>query len=143
MIVVSANAAKNAVPHWPISTKPPIIFAIGPTTAMTIENLNYAVDFIAEPHDSEGLLSLPALEKNQIKNKKIIIFCGYQPKPLLKEILEQRGASVQLAFCYERICPAPLEQKVFQVKINMLEPLVTISTSSALLDNLVFITPSI
>jgi uroporphyrinogen-III synthase len=142
LIVVSANAAKIAVPHWPSCTRQKVTLAIGQATAKAIQNLDRTVDFVAEPANSEGLLSLPALASDSIQNKKIIIFCGHNPKPLLKKILEQRGAHVHLAFCYERICPIPLTEQAWQTRINPMLPLVTISTSSELLHNLVFITPT-
>lgn len=143
LIVVSANAAKIAVPHWPPCKTQKVTLAIGQATAKAIKNLGRTVDFVAEPANSEGLLSLPALASHSIQNKKIIIFCGHNPKPLLKKILEQRGAHVHLAFCYERICPVPLTHNAWQAQINPMTPLVTISTSSELLENLVFITPTL
>jgi uroporphyrinogen-III synthase len=141
VIVVSANAAKIAVPHWPEDGKQPTILAIGPATAEQVNNLGAKVGLIANPPSSEGLLSLPLLQAEQVNNKKIIIFCGRNPKPLLKETLEAHGASVRLAYCYERICPVPLTKEAWQSKVSIIEPLVTISTSSALLENLVFMVP--
>jgi uroporphyrinogen-III synthase len=142
VIVVSANAATIAAVHWPSSPNPPTIFAIGPATANAIENLGYRVHYVADPPNSESLLSLPALQESHIKHKKITLFCGYAPKPLLKDTLEQRKANVQLAFCYERICPIPLTQQAWESRISISEPFITISTSAELLHHLVFITPT-
>jgi|GEM_PF-2083728 len=142
VIVVSANAAKIAVSHWPSCEQQPLVLAIGPATAQQITNLGGQVDAIASPPDSTGLLSLPCLQAEQVENKKITLFCGRNPKLLLKETLENRGAKVSLAYCYERICPVPLTKEGWLSKVKMIEPFIVISTSVSLLENLVFMVPT-
>lgn len=142
VIVVSANAAKMAVPLWPKGESGPTIMAIGPATAEQITACGGEVDVVADPPSSEGLLTSPLLQADAIAEKNITIFCGRHPKPLLQQVLQERGAQVHQAFCYQRICPVPLSDEAWKSKVHMLEPLVVVSTSIALLENLVFITPT-
>jgi len=103
VIFVSANAVHYASKHWP-NTAPPTIttMAIGPGTARALTMKGLPVDWIPDSHHSEGLLSLPILQN--VRSKKIAIFCGENTRPLLKETLIARGADVIEAVCYRRQC---------------------------------------
>jgi uroporphyrinogen-III synthase len=111
-IVTSANAVHN----FKIKT-PATWIAIGPATATALQKQTIQT-VIPDCYNSEGLLELPILQS--IENKKIAIFTGKNPKPLLHETLQQRGAAVDLIYCYERSCPKylktdikPITQKSF------------------------------
>jgi len=101
-IFVSANAVSHAMPLWPVHALK--IIAIGHGTAKALQKNNAHVDAIPQNYNSEGLLALPMLD--QIKGKAIVIFCGENSRPLLRETLEKRGAHVESAICYRRKCPA-------------------------------------
>lgn len=140
IIIVSANAAQQAIIHWPSTPHMPPILSVGPATAKAIEQCGMAVAAIANPPDTSGLLNLPLLQN--VKNKRITIFCGRQPKKSLEEALLARGAQVQMAYCYERNCPVPMTVQSWSNELDMNQAFITISTSHNLLENLIFITPN-
>ncbi|MFN7096570.1 MAG: uroporphyrinogen-III synthase, partial [Gammaproteobacteria bacterium] len=72
----------------------------------------------------------------QINNKTIIIFGGKQPRPLLAEQLQQRGATVIHASCYERL---PIVNKLDpSQQIHVLNQVdVIVCTSNDILLNLI------
>jgi len=57
-----------------------------------------------ERFDSEGLLALPELQ--DVSGQKVIIFRGDGGRPLLGDILQARGATVEYAACYQRSKPS-------------------------------------
>lgn len=94
----------NAIPTLKLSSqRSPVIIAIGTGTATALQQMGIQTKFIPNEFTSEGLLSLPIFQK--IKDSKIVIFCGENPRPLLKETLKERGASVTEAICYRRRKP--------------------------------------
>lgn len=77
-----------------------IVIAIGQGTARALQQAHIRVDMIAQDQNSEGLLNLPILQ--QIANTRVTIFCGEDPRPLLKDSLMSRQAIVEEIFCYQR-----------------------------------------
>lgn len=103
-IFVSPNAVK---PHLPLLTIP--VLAIGPSTQHQLEQHGleqHGIKVTRPAYDfsSEGLLNLSVLQAQEITGKRIVVFCGENPRMLLSETLKQRGASVTLAYTYAR-CP--------------------------------------
>jgi len=131
-IFVSANAI------IPLPTNTPLtIIAIGTGTAEAIKRQNMRVDYIPDTYNSEGVLALPILQT--LHGKSVMIFCGENSKPLLKETLVQRGARVDETICYRRECPA-----VSSVQIKLLRSQrinLIISTSQESLQNFIKIFP--
>lgn len=78
--------------------------AIGGASARELQRLGGG-EVIAprEGGDSESLLGLPELES--VAGKRIVIFRGAGGRELLRETLENRGASVEYAECYRRVRP--------------------------------------
>lgn len=107
-IFTSKNAVDNAIcalkqagKLWPPTAT---VFAVGPTTreALIISGCENVI-IPDQQFNSEGLLARAELQ--HIKNQTILIFGGENPRPLLANTLQQRGANVFHAACYRR---APL-----------------------------------
>lgn len=78
------------------------IAAIGPGTARAL--CRQGVTEITHPEDggdSERLLALPALQN--VHGLQVLIVRGEGGRPLLGDILRQRGACVEYAECYRRL----------------------------------------
>jgi len=80
------------------------IATVGQGSAKALRNLG-VIDVIAptERFDSEGLLALPELQN--ISGWKVMIFRGDGGRELLGNILQERGAAVEYAACYQRSKP--------------------------------------
>ncbi len=131
-IFVSANAI---IPLPAIDSLK--IIAIGPGTANALKKNNIHVDFIPNLYNSEGILALPALQN--IKNKSIAIFCGENSKPLLKDNLIQRGATVDEIVCYRRECPTITNNELKSLRSKPINLIITTSKES--LQNLTKVFP--
>ena len=109
-LFVSANAAEAVLarhPAWPPNL---IAIAVGPSTADALISGGITnVIAPAERYDSEGVLSLPALQ--QVAGKRVILFRGASAggdggRELMRVTLETRGASVLPIACYQRLRPS-------------------------------------
>lgn len=80
------------------------ILTVGPSTAKVLIKNNLSVDALPTTEfNSEGLLTLPQLQRLQQKN--IILFQGEKGRSHLAEVLMQRGAKVEIIPTYRRVCP--------------------------------------
>lgn len=79
---------------------PITVIAIGTGTAHALKLANLPVHFTPSQQNSEGLLALPCLQAVTMQN--IVIFCGKNPRSLLKNVLCERRAQVTEIFCYQR-----------------------------------------
>lgn len=107
-IFISSNAVDNAMPriinHYGIVPDTLKFAAIGPQTAKQLAS--YGVHHVlipSERFDSEALLALS--EMHAINHQRIMIFRGIGGRELLAETLQQRGAKLDFAECYQRINP--------------------------------------
>ncbi len=132
-IFISANAVHHSVPHWPSQPAHLQSIAVGPATAAALAEFGITAHVPAQWH-SEGLLAMPELQ--QCQGKKIVIFCGEKTKAKLPETLQQRGATVTLAHCYQRQCPPTIERDTLQ-HLQRQSIDIIISTSATSLTHLV------
>lgn len=106
-IFVSANAVaavfQNLEPQycWPSGVA---IAAVGQATARAINEHGLSVSLISpEPYNSEALLSISELQI--LAGQRVIIFRGNGGRDLLGNTLQERGAAVEYAECYQRVMP--------------------------------------
>lgn len=108
LICISPNAARLALEwldeYWP---QPPIgiqWYAIGKKTAATLRAAGIDATVPAEGFDSEAMLTLPELA--DMAHQRILILRGQGGRGTLAETLSARGARVEYANLYQRVCPA-------------------------------------
>lgn len=132
-IFSSANAVEAIGEYWhSLKIALPVI-AIGPGTAKTLGKFNIPVAGIPSEFSSSGILKMPELEA--IENQKIAIFCGENPRPQLKEGLQNRGGLVSEIYCYRREKPkSNVKNKIPESTWAAID--VIISTSQESLQNL-------
>ena len=118
------------------------IGAVGKGTALALEQAGLTVDIVPEERsDSEALLSTQELKA--ARGSRIVIFRGNGGRPMLGDILRQRGAEVVYAEAYRRVCPKmdatalieswPREiQIVTATSIDLLNNLITMLGSDGL-----------
>jgi uroporphyrinogen-III synthase len=106
-IFVSAHAvdkglaAVRARGPWPAGVP---VAAVGEATADALRNSGFGqVISPPERHDSDALLGLAPLQS--VQGREIVIFRGEGGRERLKEVLEQRGASVTYLESYRRVRP--------------------------------------
>ncbi len=128
-IINSANAISPRLANG-LKKSTSLIAAIGPATAKALSDQGICVDLIASPPSSEGLLSAPQLNPTIIAQQRIAIFCGENPKSLLKETLQQRQAIVNEIFCYRRQCAAPSDDAIAAIIEQPISHLVCASRDS-------------
>jgi len=92
-----------------------------------------------ETFNSESLLTLPALQT--VEQQRILIVCGENSRPLLAETLQQRGAKIEHAIVYQRVCPDHSARLAAQFQQHA--PNVITITSAEALANLVTLTTRI
>ncbi len=129
IIFTSANAVRYALPLWPKQELEREIISIGPGTAHELKRYAIRNILVPESHNSEGLLALKYLQK--IDHQKIAIFGGENPRPLLKEVLTERGALVEQIDCYRRQLPMiNSEEKFHELKSGGINLIVSNSLES-------------
>jgi uroporphyrinogen-III synthase len=106
-IFVSAHAVDKGVAAarlrrpWPAALR---VAAVGEATAEALRNSGFArVISPPERHDSEGLLALPELAA--VRGSHVLIFRGEGGRERLREVLQERGATVAYVECYRRVKP--------------------------------------
>jgi uroporphyrinogen-III synthase len=110
------------------------IGAVGRATAKALARAGYSVDLIpGGRYDSEGLLTLPALQR--MDGCSVLIVRGQGGRPLLGDSLRARGAKVGYAEVYRRVRPQAECAPLLGHWSSQID-LVTV-TSGELLDNLV------
>lgn len=132
-IFTSANAVHIIKPFWKNASYPLITIAIGSGTAKALQQYNIVVDYIPNQFNSEGILALPILQN--VYKKKIVIFCGENPRTLLSSTLSKQEAIVSEIFCYSRKLPKYIDSS--QIKQIQLLPIdIIVSSSKESLNNL-------
>ncbi|MDM8566132.1 uroporphyrinogen-III synthase [Candidatus Halobeggiatoa sp. HSG11] len=101
-IFISSNAVEHTLSNINLSKKLKL-FAVGKTTAKTMQKHKLTPLCPPPPFNSEALLLMPQLQN--IANKKIVIFRGEGGRELLANTLQQRGAYVKYIPVYKRVRP--------------------------------------
>lgn len=101
VIVLSSNAVPSLKPFQRLLNQKQIL-AIGDATRRALQQAGIEVDAVPPVHNSEGLLAMDELEA--VSDKNIIIVSGKDPRELLAQQLQTRGAAVQTLPVYERRC---------------------------------------
>lgn len=116
-----------------LSTYERPLIAIGPATAKHMSI--YTEKRIVTPniYNSEGVLELPQLQS--VDDLKIAIFTGENPKKLLKETLESKGANVTYIICYKRRCPHYTTDQINSIAQSNYAGIIT--TSKEIIHNLI------
>jgi uroporphyrinogen-III synthase len=109
------------------------LIAIGPATAKQLANNTEKLIVVPHTHSSEGLLELSELQS--VSGLNIAIFTGENPKNLLKESLNLKGALVEYIICYRRSCPNYTTQQID--RIVQYDYAAIITTSKETLNNLI------
>ncbi|WP_372722696.1 uroporphyrinogen-III synthase [Immundisolibacter sp.] len=104
-VFISANAVQHALPAITaaggLSANCGVI-AVGPASAQALQAAGFRNVLLPEARfDSEGVLSLPALQA--VTGKRVVIFRGEGGRTLLAETLAARGADVRALVCYRRV----------------------------------------
>ena len=110
------------------------LVAIGNSTAEALKAHDLPVEYPnKEPFNSEGLLSLPLLEN--VSAKKILLCTGKTYHPIIKDVLQRRGATLIHCCLYETTCPVINEKIMLDILSE--QPIDTvIITSKQCLKNL-------
>ena len=135
LVFVSTNAVQFAFPLLPDQLPLDIdVAAVGNATARALTEVGLAPNLVPEVMNSEGLLSMPALQS--CGGKQVIIVRGNGGRELLADTLEARGAEVQQVEVYRRLLPdRPAAVANLTSNWSNLVDVVSV-TSVAILDNL-------
>lgn len=107
LIFISTNAVEYALPTLfainPLILKKLSCFAVGKSTAQTLQAYGLNVKAAPPPFNSESLLTLPELQV--LSNERVVIVRGEGGRELLAESLKERGAQVEYCNVYRRVLP--------------------------------------
>ena len=122
---------------------PPTVqfFAIGYSTALSLNTRGFDVQCNGISMNSEALLNLAAM--NDVDGQKIMIFRGCGGRTYLGDQLSKRGALVEYCETYQREPPPPYVQVLPSTFYKTVQPIpITTVHSGETLANLVNIVPS-
>lgn len=105
VIFISSNAVRFALTLGPAGMLPAAkrMAVVGRGTARALEAAGARADLMPERHDSEGLLNLPELSR--VDGQRVLIVRGEGGRPLLGDVLVERGADLSYAEVYRRMRP--------------------------------------
>jgi len=109
-IFISPTAVLQTANLLPLFPEHLQIAAIGSKTAGMLEDRYIPVTIQTDGHNSESLLTHPALQTPAVTNMKILIFRGEGGRAFLGDSLLHRGAQVHYVESYRRglpVSPAP------------------------------------
>lgn len=134
LVFISANAVRYAFPQMPDNIPLDLeIAAVGAATARALEECGLEPTVVPSGSmDSEGLLAMPQLQA--VDGKRIMIVRGNGGREILKQTLEQRGATVDYCEVYRCRIPQRNAGNLIRNWSQMVE-VVTVS-SGQILDNL-------
>lgn len=119
-------------PQWPQAVD---CYSVGPGTAKAL-TAHHLESCLPTRFSSEGLLELPALLS--VSGARVLIVKGQGGRSLLKETLEARGALVDCAELYQRVCPKPDAVIVSQLDtwLRQAQPVFLLLSSIEIMQNL-------
>ena len=144
IVFISRNAARilsALVRNLNEQLKTKTVFATGSGTAD--EMRKYGINSVLFPTNqsgSDGLLQMTDLQAPEISRKKILIIRGDTGRELLKQSLEERGASVKYVEIYTRAIPEVSKKQVESIWETS-PPDIILFTSNQGLYNLIKMTP--
>lgn len=139
VIFVSNNAVILGIPLIRSLLSNAAIATVGKGTARVLEEQGYPASILpTQQFDSEGLLAQPQLQ--DVENKSILIVRGEGGRPLLGDVLQQRGANVEYLAAYQRALPTPGTDNVLQRALKEHKLDIILISSGEALDNLVTLT---
>ena len=138
VICISPNAARLAIDwideYWPQIPVGIEWFAIGKTTQSILASAGIEATCAPKGFDSEAMLDMPDLD--QLDGAKILILRGQGGRATLEEGLSQRGALVEYANLYDRVCP-DYDDSIIESRIYQSPPDSILITSGEALSNFV------
>ena len=106
-VFISVNAVTRGMERirarraWPDSVK---IATVGASSARALERYGLSVDLVpAHEFNSEALLALESLQ--DMRGRRVVIFRGNGGRDVLRDVLTERGATVEYVEVYRRVCP--------------------------------------
>jgi uroporphyrinogen-III synthase len=146
VIFISQNAVVHGVKWlsrcWPQLPSEVEFFAIGASTAVSLENRDVNVQSVGIAMNSEALLELAAMQN--IDRQKILIFRGRGGRTHLGDRLSKRGASVEYCELYRRKLPSPQVQVLpptFYKTVRLI-PITTVHSGETLINLVKIVLPS-
>lgn len=101
-IFISPTAVTKTLEKIKLLPENLMIAVIGSSTEAMLSKHGYQVQIVPDEFNTESLLQHSSLQKNNITDKKIVIFRGLGGRDLLGNTLIQRGANVTYAETYRR-----------------------------------------
>ena len=139
VIFISANAVQYGLQLLPDTNglSGVKLGAIGKQTAHALQAHGLSASLVPpQGFSSEDFLDLP--EVQQLSGQRVLIVRGDQGRELLAETLQQRGARVDYANVYQRICPANDPDGLKQLHDRQQLDIICLTSSEAL-HNLLFL----
>jgi uroporphyrinogen-III synthase len=134
LVFVSPNAVSHAFPLLPDDLPVGLrIAAVGRATAQALDGVGLEPDLVPTAReDSEGLLALVGMQ--QVEGLSVLILRGEDGRPLLGDVLRERGARVSYIEVYRRRLPRRNADNLVRNWDSLVQA-VTV-TSNEILDNL-------
>lgn len=132
IIFISTNAVEHGLTILPRSLLTIAqLGAIGKATAATLRAHGLYAKFVPEAgFRSEDFLALPDLQ--QLDGQRVLIVRGLGGRELLAQTLQQRGAQVDYADVYKRICPPSSVQRLKQLQQSTPLDIIALTSSEGL-----------
>lgn len=102
ILFVSSNAVHYFFAAGPTLSTQTRCFAVGPATAAALRQAGMPVEVPPQGFNSEALLALPQLQ--QVRKQPILLCRGEGGRPLLADVLLERGAQLDELVLYRRQC---------------------------------------
>ncbi len=105
IVFMSANAVRHGSALLE-GRMAPKLCAVGPATAAALRALGQPVALVPpDGFTSEHLLAMP--EFAEVRGRRILVVRGVEGRDLIIDTLRGRGATVEIAEVYERVCAEP------------------------------------